>query len=226
MTKETDEQRKRTSKEVLRLHHKVLTVPKSRKRSIKAFLTLDFRVLARFRAGTFNRIEAQSDIALLQHTPARKRARALRQRCAAGVLGDDQRIRCEQVPRAIRHCLQRGCILRGGLIGWIEEDYIERQHDRRGFLQDPRHGTALHEKSAGFELQSTEIRANGSDGSRPSFDETAEGRTPAECLDAYRAGTGVQVGKTGPRQARPEDVEEGLTQPIAGGPRGVTAWGD
>ena len=103
----------------------------------------------------------------------------------------------------------------------VEEDEVE---GLREFLQEWHYAPSVDRVATG-DAERGEIGVQGFKRGRGVLGEPDVACAAAEGFNPYGSGAGVKVGKCGARQARREDVEQGLAQAVAGGAGGRSGWG-
>lgn len=167
-------------------------------------------------------IEAQRRVALFQQPRAFERAVALFQPLLAPMLGDDRRVRGEQPGGRASQQAQRGRVLRSRVIGRIEKKYFVLFlfiSGRGGAAQKNSYGNGVDAESRS-QPQPFQVAAQDAERRRSAFDKLHARGPAADGLQAHRARTGIKIQKGRALNAGRQHVEEGFTQPVAGGPGG------
>jgi len=108
----------------------------------------------------------------------------------------------------------------GFFVGGIEEDEIGEQVAGCHSFQAAQ-GGSFDQFGALADFESVEVVADQARGFGVRFDEDCFARAAADGFDAYGAGAGEQVHEEGVFECWAEDVEQGFTQAIAGGPEAL-----
>ncbi len=178
------------------------------------------------------RIEAQCGIALLENAGAGEQAVAGVEWIFAAMLGDDDGSGSEKRGAwAAEQAEGERVLLRKG-VGGIEKENAE---PRRWILtsktaQKGCDAPFLHAHMASRYAESVEVLAKDGQGGGVLLDEGHGGGAAAEGLNADRSGAGIEIEKDGLSDvidcALGEHVEEGLAQPVGGGPGVEAGWGE
>ena len=112
-------------------------------------------------------------------------------------------------------------------VGRVEEDQVEgdarfQAGAERGKVRG-RGQVQAHEGGGRVRQAGAQVGFDEPAGSERAVDKQGEHRSPAQGLDAQRAGAGEQVEHPAARGPRPEQVEQGLAHPVAGRPDDIPA---
>ena len=147
---------------------------------------------------------------------------------AGVVFGDDEGIGGEKRFGGLGRQAGEDMVVFGFFGVWgVDVDEVERGWVRLGDRQllEGFHGVQGEEGRLFCELEGVEILADQGGGGLVVLDEGGVDGAAAEGLDAYCAGSGVDVEEAGALDGGAEDVEEGFADVIAGGTKGRTFQG-
>jgi hypothetical protein len=162
--------------------------------------------------------KAQRGVSLLEEPGPRERAVAIFEVLLLSVLGNYKPLGREQGGEAPAEERQCGLVGPGRVVGRVEEDQIEGNvgaHAAEDRLDAP--GV---DGDTGGDAKVGEILAQDGQGHRTSLDKIDLRRAAAVRFKPDRTRTGKEIEEADAHNPRGQDIEQGLAQPVAGGPGG------